>query len=121
MKSPVIKFFLTYPEVDLDDEWQFGYSEFNNKYISIWKNGIKRNARVVDVGEEDGKISFDTTKDPIEATGGVKGLYDIWYKSMVIDDHPFSVIEKTAMVQVYDRSADNEDDDAKMDDFDDDL
>lgn len=111
MKSPVIKFFLIYPGVDLDDEWRFGYSAFDNEHIIIWKNGIKRKARVVDVDKKDGAICFDITKDPIEVTGGAKGLYDMWYKSMVIDDYPSSVIDKIAMVQVYDRLGDDDDDD----------
>lgn len=110
MKSPVIKFFLIYPGVDLDDRWRFGYSAFDNGHIIIWKNGIKRKARVVDVGKKDGVISFDTTKDPIEATGGAKGLYDMWYKSIVVDDYPSSVIDKTAIVQIYDRLNGDEDD-----------
>ena len=115
MKSPVIKFLLIYPGVDFDDEWCFGYSVFDNEHIAIWKNGVKRKACVVDVGEKDGTICFDTTKDPIEATGGAKGLYDMWYKSIVIDNYPSSVIEKTEIVQIYDRLGDDNNDETEDD------
>ena len=125
MKSPVIKFFIIYPGVDFDDEWRFGYSVFDNEHIIIWRNGIKRKARVVDTGEKDGKVGYNTAKDPIEATGGAKGLYDMWYKSMIIENYPSSVIDKTAMVQVYDRLGDDGDEDEEnaieKDSFDEDL
>lgn len=125
MKSPVIKFFIIYPGVDFDDEWRFGYSAFDNEHIIIWKNGIKRKARVIDVGEKDREICFNTAKNPIEATGGAKGLYDMWYKSMIIENYPSSVIDKTAMVQVYDRAGDDEsedkENDTETDGFDEDL
>lgn len=75
--------------------------------------------------KKDGEICFNTAKNPIEATGCAKGLYDMWYKSMIIENYPSSVIDKTAIVQVYDRLGDDGDEDEEnaieKDSFDEDL
>lgn len=105
MKSPVLHFFDIAFSTEFEDAWRFGYSAFDKDHICIWKNGVKRKARVIDVGEKDGVICQDTTKDPIEVTGGVEALFDNWYNALVRNNNSVfeSGIAKQEIISLYER------------------
>ena len=110
MKSPVLHFFDTVFRTEYEDSWRFGYSLFDKEHICIWKNGVMRKARVVDVGEIDGAFCQDTTKDPIEVTGGAKALFDDWYNALVKNKNSVfeSGIAKEEIISLYERLGEDE-------------
>ncbi len=104
MKSPVLHFPFDF-RTEYEDRWRFGYSMFDKDHISIWENGVERKARVVDVEKKDGVISQDTTKDPIEVTGGVKALFNDWYKALASNNNTGSGggIARHEIISLYER------------------
>lgn len=110
MKSPVLHFFDIGLRTEYEDAWRFGYSLLDKEHICIWKNGVKRKARVIDIGEKDGAICQDTTKDPVEVTGGAKALFDNWYRALVSNNNSVfdSVITKQEIISLYERLGEND-------------
>lgn len=106
MKSPVLHFFDIAFSTEYEDTWRFGYSIFDKEHISIWKNGIEHKVRVIDVGKKDGKIWHNATKDPVEITGGVKALFNDWYKALIGENNTVfdNTLAKNEIINLYNKT-----------------
>ena len=110
IKSPIIRLRYDF-RLGANDLWRFGYSASDKSYISIWKNGIERKARVIDVGIVDDTMVHDTTVNPIRITGGVEALYDDWYNALVTESaSSFDVVLATnEIINLYERLGNDKD------------